>query len=128
MADSTSNGTNGSVAEAVIGRHLWEHPSPETTQLYSFKEHVAQKYGLTFGPETSKDRSLWRWSVDHVPEFWAEVWERCGIRSSSGFETVRRLSFPEVGDGPWLRLDFLCRLSMRMRRCFPDLRGSGARN
>jgi acetoacetyl-CoA synthetase len=93
MADSTPNGTNGVVAEAVIGRQLWTHPSPESTQMHEFKAHIAAKYNLTFGPETDKDRSLWRWSVEHIPEFWAEVWERCGIRSSSGFENVRRHFF-----------------------------------
>ncbi|KAA8901583.1 hypothetical protein FN846DRAFT_781109 [Sphaerosporella brunnea] len=89
--------------EGVIGRHLWSHPSPESTQLHAFKAHIANKYGRTFGPETCKDTSLWRWSVDSIPEFWAEVWDFCGIRASVEFETVVDPNAPMFPRPQWFQ-------------------------
>jgi hypothetical protein len=69
-------------------RKLWSHPNPETTEMYKFKSHIAHKYNLTFSDETDAENSLWRWSVDHIPEFWSEIWDRTGIKASRRFENV----------------------------------------
>ena len=29
---------------------------------------------------------LWRWSVDELEDFWASVWEFCGVRASAPYE------------------------------------------
>ena len=26
---------------------------------------------------------LWRWSVDELEDFWASIWEFCGVRAST---------------------------------------------
>ncbi|ROV98305.1 hypothetical protein VSDG_04481 [Cytospora chrysosperma] len=63
---------------------LWKHPSPADTQLARFMRHVSQKYNL----ELDTYPTLHRWSIDHVADFWAEVWDFCGIRASRRYDTV----------------------------------------
>ena len=31
---------------------------------------------------------LWRWSVAELEEFWASIWEFCGVRASKPYEHV----------------------------------------
>ena len=31
---------------------------------------------------------LWRWSVAELEEFWASIWEFCGVRASRPYERV----------------------------------------
>ena len=31
---------------------------------------------------------LWRWSVDELEDFWAGIWEFCGVRASQPYERV----------------------------------------
>jgi acetoacetyl-CoA synthetase len=31
---------------------------------------------------------LWRWSVEEIEEFWASIWEFCGVRASRPYERV----------------------------------------
>jgi acetoacetyl-CoA synthetase len=31
---------------------------------------------------------LWRWSVDELEDFWAAIWELCGVRASKPYERV----------------------------------------
>ncbi len=31
---------------------------------------------------------LWRWSVDELEDFWASIWEFCGVRASKPYERV----------------------------------------
>jgi acetoacetyl-CoA synthetase len=33
-------------------------------------------------------QELWRWSVDELEDFWAGIWEFCGVRASAGYERV----------------------------------------
>lgn len=88
MTAGTSTLNNG--AESTPGRKLWEHPNPEATALFQFKEHVSQKYSVKFGSETDPN-SLWQWSVDNLSDFWSEVWDYTEIRASRRFDTVRAL-------------------------------------
>jgi acetoacetyl-CoA synthetase len=32
--------------------------------------------------------ALWQWSVDHLEDFWASLWDYAGIRASTAYETV----------------------------------------
>ncbi|KAK7728734.1 hypothetical protein SLS53_009387 [Cytospora paraplurivora] len=63
---------------------LWRHPNPADTQLARFARHVSEKYGLKLGtyPE------LHQWSTDHIADFWAEVWDSCGVAASRRYDTV----------------------------------------
>lgn len=63
---------------------LWRHPSPADTQLARFMRHVSNKYDLQL--ETYP--MLHQWSIDHIADFWAEVWDFCGIRASRKYDNV----------------------------------------
>ena len=61
---------------AVVTDHdvLWQ-PTPESiraTRLAEFADRVRQRRGLDLGDPVDYDR-LWRWSVEHLDAFWAEV-------------------------------------------------------
>lgn len=49
-----------------------------------FIAHVNQKYGLSIGGY----RELHTWSVEHIPEFWATMWEYAGIKAARGYDQV----------------------------------------
>jgi acetoacetyl-CoA synthetase len=53
---------------------MWR-PTPEsirTTRIAEFAGWVADRRGLDFGDPTDYD-ALWRWSVEHLDQFWADV-------------------------------------------------------
>lgn len=69
---------------------LWRHGSPEATPMWQFLQHVNCKYGLQI-----KDYpGLYRWSIDNIADFWAEVWHFTGIRASRPFDQVQQLPPP----------------------------------
>src|SRR6478752_2125376 len=53
---------------------LWQ-PTPESsraTRVAAFAEWVADRRRLSFGDPVDYD-TLWRWSVEHLDEFWADI-------------------------------------------------------
>ncbi len=69
-----------------MAKKLWE-PSEEqikNSNMVAFMTGVNKKYGTDF----SEYNALWEWSVNHIPEFWAEMWEYAGIKASKGFDEV----------------------------------------
>ncbi len=44
--------------------------------------------GERHGRSLSGYGELWQWSVDELEEFWADIWEFCGIRASAPYERV----------------------------------------
>ena len=67
---------------------LWSHPSPEKSQIYAFKEHVARKYQL----DLPTYHELWQWSVDHPAVFWEEIWHQTGIIAPNQYNLVGSIS------------------------------------
>lgn len=65
-------------------RKLWEHPDPQSTQMWKFMQLINHEYGQQFKnyPE------LFRWSIENVPELWGKVWDFCGIRASQPYTEV----------------------------------------
>ncbi len=49
-----------------------------------FMAWVGERRGRPFGDY----EELWRWSVDELEDFWASIWEFCGVRSSKPYEHV----------------------------------------
>jgi len=41
-----------------------------------------------FSMELSTYDELWQWSVENIPDFWAAMWEFCGIKASRGYDAV----------------------------------------
>lgn len=68
------------------GTLLWE-PSPETkaqANLTHYMHWLAHKKGLHF----SENEALWTWSVEHLEDFWASLWEYFEITASQPYTTV----------------------------------------
>ena len=65
---------------------LWE-PSEQRireSNMYRFMQDVNRRHGTRH--ETYD--SLYQWSVEHISEFWAEMWRFAGIRASKGYDQV----------------------------------------
>jgi acetoacetyl-CoA synthetase len=65
---------------------LWE-PSEDdraAAEMTRFMRFAAQRSGR----ELTSYEELWRWSVAELEDFWAAVWEFCGVRASMGYERV----------------------------------------
>ncbi|MCW2534996.1 MAG: acsA [Modestobacter sp.] len=63
-----------SAAEPAEPQVLW-CPTPESiaaSQLGRFAAWVAERRGLDFGSPPDYD-AIWRWSVEHLDQFWADV-------------------------------------------------------
>ncbi|CAJ2506825.1 Uu.00g080110.m01.CDS01 [Anthostomella pinea] len=63
---------------------LWRHPDPASTRMHAFLEHVRDKYHL----DIDNYPGLYKWSIDHVADFWHEVWHFCGIKASRPYTEV----------------------------------------
>ena len=69
-----------------MGKLLWT-PSDErvkNSNMYRFMSFVNERHQQTF---TDYD-GLYAWSVSHIPEFWAAVWDFVGIKASRGYDRV----------------------------------------
>ncbi|GAB1320316.1 hypothetical protein MFIFM68171_10526 [Madurella fahalii] len=68
----------------MAAAELWRHENPQATQMWKFLQHVNSKYNLS-----PKDYpGLYKWSVENVSDFWAEVWHFTGIKASAPFNQV----------------------------------------
>jgi acetoacetyl-CoA synthetase len=68
------------------GQLMWS-PSEQRsrqTNLWEFMQRINAAHGTTF----SDYDQLYVWSIEHLPEFWAAMWNYAGIRASTGYERV----------------------------------------
>ena len=63
---------------------LWKPSSPEKTQMVQLINRINESYGLGMN---SYDE-LHNWSINHIPEFWKEIWDYCEIKHSVSFSDV----------------------------------------
>jgi len=91
----------GSVTEQAAGHPgaavLWK-PSVTartTSRLSAYADLVLKRYGA---PTDSYD-ALWRWSVEHLEEFWAAAWEHFDVLASAPYEQV--LTTREMPGARW---------------------------
>jgi acetoacetyl-CoA synthetase len=65
---------------------LWEPSAQdrERAEMTRFMRWAGERTGRTFADYGE----LWKWSVSEVEEFWAAVWEYCGVRASRPYEQV----------------------------------------
>jgi acetoacetyl-CoA synthetase len=68
------------------GTVLWEPPPErrEATGLARYQRWLAEHKGLRFDDYNA----LWRWSVEHLEDFWASLWEFFEIRASAPYSRV----------------------------------------
>ncbi|KKY15996.1 putative acetoacetyl- synthase [Diplodia seriata] len=81
MAVSYTNGANGTEPAA---KKLWTHPSPQSTPMYAFLQHINKKYHL----KLKSYHDLYTWSTENIAAFWGEVWHTVGIKASQPYEEV----------------------------------------
>jgi acetoacetyl-CoA synthetase len=65
---------------------LWE-PSAEDlkrAEMTRFMRWTGERRGRPFADYGE----LWRWSVEEIEDFWAAIWEFCGVRASRPYERV----------------------------------------
>ena len=89
-----------------MGKLLWE-PSEECinqANLTRFIDFVTKKYGL----QINSYPQLYNWSIDHIPDFWAAMWDFGEIIASREYDqVVDDLSkFPGAKWFPGARLNF----------------------
>ncbi len=65
---------------------LWRPSAEESerTEMFRFMRWASERHGL----KLSDYDELWRWSVDELEQFWADVWEFCGVRAGKPYERV----------------------------------------
>jgi len=76
---------------------LWA-PSEDVVrraEVTRFMRWAAERHGRRFDGYTE----LWEWSVREIEQFWAGVWDFCGVRASTPYERV--LSSREMPGAKW---------------------------
>lgn len=68
------------------GQLLWEPPPKWLAEanITAFRDWLARTRGLQF----DNYQQLRRWSVDHLADFWAAIWEYFEIKASAPYERV----------------------------------------
>jgi acetoacetyl-CoA synthetase len=69
-----------------MAKMLWK-PSEERTKsssMYRFMNTINHKYHKDF----DEYAPLYRWSVEHIPDFWASMWEFADVKASSQYDQV----------------------------------------
>jgi acetoacetyl-CoA synthetase len=87
------------VSSVDSAHELWR-PSPqwiEQTEMQRFLRWAGERHGL----ELRSYEELWRWSVDELEQFWADVWEFGGVRASVPYE--RGLASREMPGASWFQ-------------------------
>jgi acetoacetyl-CoA synthetase len=65
---------------------LWQ-PSQtriQSSNMYRFMARINDRYGTAFDDYDG----LYQWSVDHIPEFWQEMWQVADIKASAPYTQV----------------------------------------
>jgi acetoacetyl-CoA synthetase len=69
-----------------MGRLLWQ-PSEakiQASNMYRFMTRINERYGTSFD---NYDR-LYQWSVNHISDFWKEMWDVAAIQASVSYDQV----------------------------------------
>lgn len=69
-----------------MGKLLWT-PSEKrikSTNMYRFMQFINDR----FNQHHDEYASLYAWSVENIPEFWASVWEFVDVQASTSYEDV----------------------------------------
>ena len=69
-----------------MSKLLWQPSEAQikASNMYRFMALINERYGTSFN---SYD-GLYQWSVDHIPEFWKEMWDFAAIKTSVPYDRV----------------------------------------
>jgi acetoacetyl-CoA synthetase len=107
------------MSEELTGEVLWR-PSRERvaqSRLTRFVGQARERHGV----EAADYEALWRWSVEHLEQFWALVWDHFDVLHSAPYDAV--LTTREMPGGHWFpgaRLN-LAENVLRVRGSHPAL-------
>ncbi|PLW93329.1 MAG: acetoacetate--CoA ligase [Marinilabiliales bacterium] len=67
-------------------QQLWKPTEDykKNSNMFGFLSMIANKYNLP----NNEYYTIHQWSVENIPEFWAEIWDFCGIKHSQTYEQV----------------------------------------
>jgi acetoacetyl-CoA synthetase len=74
------------MSSAAPEQPLWS-PSKsflDAAEMSSYMRWAGERRGTPFAGY----EQLWRWSIDELEEFWAGIWEFCGVRAGRPYEQV----------------------------------------
>jgi acetoacetyl-CoA synthetase len=74
------------MSSADTQQPIWA-PSPaqlEASELTAFMRWAGERHGRAFAGYGE----LWEWSVCELEQFWADIWEFCGVRASKPYQRV----------------------------------------
>lgn len=83
-ATSNNNDKTNNMNNTTQAKELWHHPSPQTTHLHTFLQHI----NTTHHQNLTTYADLHAWSIANLPTFWAAVWQHVGIRASHPYKSV----------------------------------------
>ena len=69
---------------------LWEptEAARESAEMTRFMRWAGERYAHNRHGKFADYTELWDWSVSEIEEFWAGIWEYCGVRASRPYEQV----------------------------------------
>jgi len=69
-----------------MSKLLWEPTQEriENTNMYRFMNFINEKYSQNF----TEYPSLYQWSIENIPDFWAAMWEFAGIKASKPYGQI----------------------------------------
>jgi acetoacetyl-CoA synthetase len=106
---------------------LWEptEQDRERAEMTRFMRFLGERDGR----EPGSYDELWRWSVEELDDFWASVWDFCGVQSSRPYEQVLAdRSMPGAEWFPGARLNYAENMLTDLQRADGDLRSGRRRD
>ncbi len=69
-----------------MSKLLWEPTQEriENTNMYRVMNLINEKYSQNF----TEYPSLYQWSIENIPDFWAAMWEFAGIKASKPYDQI----------------------------------------
>ncbi len=69
-----------------MSKLLWQPSEAQikASNMYRFMTMINERYGTSF----DNYDGLYEWSVDHISEFWKEMWDFAGIKASKPYDRV----------------------------------------
>jgi acetoacetyl-CoA synthetase len=94
------------MASAAQQHPLWEPPveqlgEVEMARFMAWAGERRTPSGGAAGRPFADYQELWQWSVTELEDFWASIWEFCGVRASKSYERV--LGSHEMPGARWFQ-------------------------
>ena len=88
--ESSTNRENTRMSSAAEQHRCGSRPAQERerAEMTRFMRWAGERRGRAFADYDE----LWRWSVTELEDFWASIWEFCGVRASRAVRAGARLA------------------------------------